>query len=364
MSFVIRGLGTAVPDTILPQAEAERVTQILCGDKPEYADVLDALYRQTGIASRRLAMPRAVVDDALNGTRTTGSPFLPSGKPNDPGPTTRQRMQAYAGWAPPLAERAARSALADSGFSPAQVTHLVTVSCTGFSAPGVDFALIKRLGLAPTVVRTHIGFMGCHGALNGLKAARAYAAEDPSAVVLTCAVELCSLHFHYNWNPKRLVANALFGDGAGAVVGTRAGDGWDCKASGSCVFPDSEGLMTWDIGDHGFDMTLSTRVPNLIRANLRAWLEGWLAKSGVRLADVRSWAVHPGGPRVLTDVEAALDLEPGSTGVSREVLAEFGNMSSPTVLFLIERLRQRGARLPCVAIGFGPGLVAEAALFV
>jgi predicted naringenin-chalcone synthase len=367
MSFVIRGLGTALPPTVVSQAEAEAVTRNLCRLGPDESALLATLYRHTGIRERHVLFDRQVVRDVIEGTRHSGSVFLPSEKPGDLGPTTSQRMAVYEEHALPLAERAARAALEPSGVRPGDVTHLVTVSCTGFSAPGVDIALIKRLGLGPGVQRTHVGFMGCHGALNGLRVAAAYTGADPAACVLLCAVELCSLHFHYQWNPKRLVANALFADAAGAVVGTGgpAGpDGWRVAASGSCLFPDSEYAMTWDIGDHGFDMTLSTRVPNLIRANLRPWLENWLGGHGLTLGQIASWAVHPGGPRVLTDIEVALGLTAGATDVSREVLAECGNVSSATVVFLLERLRRQNAPRPCVALGFGPGLVVEAALFV
>jgi predicted naringenin-chalcone synthase len=273
-------------------------------------------------------------------------------------------MATYEDKALPLALRAAEAALNDGGIDPSQVTHLVTISCTGFAAPGVDIGLMKRLKLPPTTERTHVGFMGCHAAINGLRVAQAFGDADPAARVLMCAVELCSLHYHYGWNPKRMVANALFADGAAAVVGGKDPDDnhWNVAATGSCLFPDCESAMTWHIGDHGFDMTLSTRVPNMIAANLRPWLEHWLGKSHLRLSDIAAWAIHPGGPRVLTDVENALDLTPDLTAVSREVLGECGNMSSPTVLFLIDRLRRRGAPRPCVALGFGPGLVAEAAL--
>jgi predicted naringenin-chalcone synthase len=121
--------------------------------------------------------------------------------------------------------------------------------------------------------------------------------------------------------------------------------------------------MTWGIGDHGFEMTLATRVPGLIARHLRPWLESWLRDQGLELGRVASWAIHPGGPRILSAAVAALGLAPDVTAVSREVLSECGNMSSPTVLFILERLRIRQAPRPCVALGFGPGLVAEAALF-
>jgi len=232
----------------------------------------------------------------------------------------------------------------------------------------VDVALIKGLDLPATVERSHIGFMGCHGAVNGLRVARGFAGADGRARVLVCAVELCSLHYHYGWDPKKMVANALFADGAAAVVGAgdmaAPPDAWRLAATGSCVFPDSEYAMTWHIGDHGFEMTLSTRVPGLIGRHLRPWLAQWLGQNGLGLGDVHSWAVHPGGPRILSAVEESLGLDRAALDLSREVLAACGNMSSPTLLFILERLRRRQARRPCVALAFGPGLVAEAALFV
>jgi predicted naringenin-chalcone synthase len=230
-------------------------------------------------------------------------------------------------------------------------------------APGFDFDVIRELGLPATVARTHVGFMGCHGALNGLRVARAFAA-DPHARVLTCAVELCSLHYHYGWDPERMVANALFADGAAAVVGAGSGPAgaWRLVANGSVVIPNSADAMSWSVGDHGFEMTLSRAVPQLIGTHLRPWLVEWLAGQGVALADVAGWAVHPGGPRVLDAVVQALDLDAAALEASRSVLADYGNMSSPTVLFIVERLMRRRLTGPVVMLGFGPGLVAEAAL--
>ena len=195
----------------------------------------------------------------------------------------------------------------------------MTVSCTGFAAPGVDVGLIKGLGLKPTTVRTNVGFMGCHGAINGLRAAAGYTGSDPKARVLLCCVELSSLHFYYGWNPKRMVGNALFADGSAAVVGTPpAGKAdWTVAATGSCLFADSEHAMSWNVGDHGFDMTLSSKVPNMIQANLRPWLEQWLGDNGLTIPEVGSWAVHPGGPKILASVEESLGLPKGVTDVSR-----------------------------------------------
>ena len=366
MGLAILGMGTAVPATQLEQSKAEAVAHAVCCRNEVQKQILSVLYRQSGIIHRHVVFSPEIVRDVLEGKRSSESPFLPDGVSED-GPTTRQRMSQYATDALPLAERAARQALDASGLDGDAITHLVTVSCTGFQAPGVDVGLIQRLGLSSEVQRTHVGFMGCHGALNALRTARAFAAEDPAARVMVCAVELCSLHYYYRWNPKKLVSNAIFADGAAALVGACAAPGgrgqWVCRASGSQLFPDSAGAMTWDIGDHGFDMTLSTRVPNLIAANLRSFLNRWLSRLGLNIEEVASWAIHPGGPRILTDIEKALGISARATEVSREVLSEFGNMSSPTVLFVVDRLRKRHAPRPCVAIGFGPGLVVETALF-
>jgi predicted naringenin-chalcone synthase len=366
MSLAITSIGVALPGTAVRQDEAMRIARALCCRTEEQATWLPAMYEGTGVETRHLVFDPELVRDVLDGTRHSGSVFLPSGAEGDRGPTTAQRLEHYARLAPPLAVRAAGAALAGAGVPPAEFTHLVTVSCTGFVAPGVDRALIAGLGLPATVQRVHVGYMGCHGAVNGLRVASAFAAE-PRARVLLCAVELCSLHYYYGWDPSKLIANALFADGAAAVVGVPAAEGpaeaWRLRGTGSCLVPDSADAMTWTVGDHGFEMTLSRRVPGLIARHLRPWLESWLARHDVPLSAVASWAVHPGGPRILTAVEEALGLPGGALWASREVLRDCGNLSSPTVLLILDRLRAAGAPRPCLALGFGPGLMAEAALF-
>lgn len=306
-----------------------------------------------------------MAQDILDGTRHSESVFLPSAE-HGPGPTTAARMRYYSVRVVPLTLRAARQALERAATPAETITHLVTVSCTGFAAPGVDAGLIQQLPLPPTVARTHIGFMGCHGSINALRVAKAFADSDPSARVLICAVELCSIHFHYGMDPQKLVANALFADGAAAVVGVAGDaaphDAWRVTATGSCLLPNSGAAMSWGIGDHGFDMQVSPRVPGYIARSLKPWLTNWLDQHGLNVSNVRSWAVHPGGPRILSAVEESLALDRDALAVSREVLAECGNMSSPTVLFIVNRLRNRDAPRPCVLLGFGPGLAAEAAL--
>ena len=221
MSFAILGLGTAVPNTAVNQEEGQKAARTLSCRTAEQVTWLRSIYENAGVQTRHLVLGAEVVQDFVQGTRHSGSVFLPSGTPDDLGPTTAQRVQQYAADAGPLALRAARQALEKSGCGPAEITHLVTVSCTGFRAPGVDVELIQGLGLPAGTQRTHVGYMGCHGALNGLRVARAFTGADPDARVLLCAVELCSLHYFYQWEPQRIIANALFADGAAAVVGRR-----------------------------------------------------------------------------------------------------------------------------------------------
>ena len=360
MSFVIGGMGTALPEQQVEQARAAELTSRLSGHDDAQTRRLAALYRRSGVQTRHVAL----LDQLdLDEPRTTA---------DSQGPTTQARMQHYEAAVSPLALAASRRALGSSEIDPATISHLITVSCTGFHAPGFDLALIAGLGLDPGVSRTHVGFMGCHAALNGLKVARAFATAEPSARVLVCAAELCSLHFQYGWDADRAVSNALFGDGAAAVVGFHAGssespDGrglrWRLRGSGSTVMPETSDAMSWRIGDHGFTMTLSPQVARHITANLRPWLEGWLSQYELTLAEIGSWAIHPGGPRILDAVEGSLGLNAKALATSRAVLASCGNMSSPTVLFILDQLQRQAAPLPCVALGFGPGLVIEAALF-
>ena len=148
------------------------------------------------------------------------------------------------------------------------------------------------------------------------------------------------------------------------MVGRRGDPGnLTLRASGSCLIPDSADEMGWHVGENGFEMTLTRKVPGLIARHLRPWLDSWLGDNGLSLADVKSWAVHPGGPKIVSAVDESLELPADALAVSRAVMNEYGNMSSPTVLFVLDRLRKLNAPRPCVALGFGPGLVAEAALF-
>ena len=358
MPLTLHGIGTAVPTQSLSQAEALEVAHRINAESPEQARLMDRIYQKTKVLNRGSVLLGKEADGGMNRKRLS---FYGTESPG-----TEERMQAFGEHAGQLALQAACEALNDSGFRPSAITHLVTVSCTGFQSPGVDLFLIDKLGLSAAVQRTHVGFMGCHGALNGLRVAHAFAEMDPSSVVLLCAVELCSLHMSYGWHPEQVVANALFADGAAAVVGSAGPPRSDrdlvLQGSGSMVIPDSADLMHWEIGDHGFSMGLSPLVPATVGAALFPWLQDWLQTRAVDLSEIRSWAVHPGGPKILSTCAEALGLDPELLDDSRVVLQDHGNMSSATILFILERLRRRSVAGPCLALAFGPGLSAELAL--
>ena len=377
MVLALLGLATAQPSTRVDQRRAAAFAASKCCATPQQQRLLDSIYRHAAVQQRASVLAdldaNAPSHEAGNGSPNgRHKPFYPERDDvNDRGPAVRQRMRAYDQYALPLARRAAEQALEQADIQPDRIRQLVTVTCTGFVSPGMDVQLIDALMLSPGVGRTTIGFMGCHGAINGLRVAQALAESQPGAAVLLCAVELCSLHFQYGWDAQRTVANALFADGAAAVVGiaqdNRRADAprpWRVAATGSCLLPNSRDAMTWTIGDHGFEMTLSPDVPRLIQSHLKTWLTGWLAERALTIGDIGSWAVHPGGPRVLDAVEDALGLDDQALAESRNVLGQCGNMSSPTVLFIADRLQRHNAPRPCVMLAFGPGLVAEAALLI
>ncbi len=353
----ILGIGTATPMAVLQERILDVAMDLGCHG-PEQRAWLKRLSLRSGIESRGSVLACGDDDDLESPRRF----YPPATGPNDRGPTTAARMDRYAQEAPVLALQAAAAALEDSQVNPGQVTHLITASCTGFFSPGLDAILIEKLSLPRDVRRLHVGFMGCHAAFNALAAARD-AAANPRAKVLVCCVELCSLHLAYGTDPGKLVANALFADGAAAaVIGHASGAGdWCLRDFSSYLIPDSPDAMTWTIGDHGFEMTLSAGVPAIIRKHLGRWCESWLARHDLTIADIAGWAIHPGGPKILAAVGEALELDAEDLRFSRAVLARHGNMSSATILFI---LREMGGEIsgPCVAIGLGPGLTAEGML--
>jgi predicted naringenin-chalcone synthase len=276
-------------------------------------------------------------------------------------PETPERMEIFERMAPRLA-RCALDKLRLTAAERAGITHVLVTSCTGLYAPGLDFDVVDHLGLDTGVERTVIGFMGCYAAINGLKQARHIVRSEPQAKVLMLNLELCTLHLQETQELEQVLSFLVFADGCAAALISAEASGFAMDSFRSVLIPATRELITWKIRGLGFDMMLSGKVPGEIGKALR---EVGGAVLGERaLEDVSLWGVHPGGKSVLDAVERGLGLSEESLWASREVLERFGNMSSATVMFVLERLMQKAqsGEQGC-AMSFGPGLTAETMLF-
>lgn len=290
-------------------------------------------------------------------------------------PSTKTRNEVYAEEGTKLFVEAARKALeAAPGVEAADVTHVVTVSCTGFFAPGPDYKVVRALDLKPSVQRYHLGFMGCYAAFPALRSAKAFCDADPDAVVLVISAELCSLHVRSSNNPDTIVGSSLFADGAAAAIISARDIPLDGPALTldhfeTVLTPVGEESMAWNIGDEGFEMVLGTYVPHIIDDHIVGALEPLLARDeslkGLDYSDIEHWAIHPGGRSILDKVEAKLRLTPEQLVPARETLRDYGNMSSATVMFVLKNILDQpatdGNNRIC-SMAFGPGLTVETAL--
>ena len=277
-------------------------------------------------------------------------------------PGTAQRMDMFAATAPLLAQQAVDAL--DLGEERERITHLIVTTCTGFSAPGMDLEIIARCGLSSSIERTIIGFMGCYAAINALKQARHIVRSEPRARILIVNIELCTLHLKETKDLEKLLSFCLWGDGCAAALVSAEPLGIGLDGFRALVTADSRDLMTWSVRNDGFDMVLSGKVPAAIHDTLSE--HAGLILGDKSTAEVDLWAIHPGGRSVLDAVEKALCLAPEALLPSREVLRENGNMSSATVMFVLERmLRDADAAPPKLgcAMAFGPGLTAETMMF-
>lgn len=275
-------------------------------------------------------------------------------------PQTARRMQAFEQFAPRLA-RCALDKLNLSEQERLSISHVIVTSCTGLYAPGLDFDIVAHLNLSPSVERTMIGFMGCYAAINALKTAHHIVRSVENAGVLILSLELCTLHMQETENLEQLLSFLLFADGCAAYLVSARPAGLAIDSFTALTIPETSGLITWRIRELGFDMQLSGRVPGEIRRELS------LAGSRITRCDPQSidlWAVHPGGRTILDSVEQGLGLSPEALCDSRKVLASFGNMSSASVMFVLEQIMRhaRAGERGC-AISFGPGVTAETMLF-
>ncbi len=367
MTASIIGIGTAVPPGQAPQPQVyEFMSRVLKASHPEtnvdrYLKFMEQIYAHSGIERRH-----GVIQDYM-----TLNPdefiFFPKNWALEPFPPTSKRMEIYEHESVELAFIAAQKAIQDAGIAAADITHLIINTCTGFFAPGPDVALMKRLDLNPNTQRLIIGFMGCCAGFHGMRSAKHIIDSHPDAVVLHINIELCSLHFQKDVSRQTIIANSLFADGCSVVVyggNHRFNHGIEIMETQSVVIPDCEDQMTWRIHDTGFIMTLDAAVPKTIRRETRNFLGALWKQAGISQDDMAAWAVHPGGKKIVESVEEALALHPQDTECSYHVLRNYGNMSSATLFFVVDRLRQTGLRSGYItAMGFGPGLVIEGAVF-
>jgi predicted naringenin-chalcone synthase len=348
----INRVATAVPPYDVHDAFRRFARSLLSDDRRDSL-LFQRMADKSGIEHRYSCLAPSNLPD---GDRVEIEAFYPRGD----FPDTAVRMRWFEQHAPALAQAAVDRL--QFGAERDRITHLLITCCTGFSAPGLDLELIERCRLPNTVERTTIGFMGCYAAINALKLARHIVRSEASARVLIVNLELCTLHLKDTTDLEQILSFLLFGDGCAASIVSADPVGAALDSFHAVLVPGTRGLITWNIREAGFDMVLSGGVPIAIHDGLREHGNEILA--GASVASIDLWAVHPGGRTVLDAVERALDLAPTALTSSRDILRRYGNMSSATVMFVLDNLLRSGAR-GCTgcSMSFGPGLIAETMLF-
>ncbi len=323
----------------LPEAEARK---------------LRFLYTKSGIDQRYSVLPD--YSKAASEWR-----FYTPSENMEPFPTLEQRMAVYHKQAPLLSVDAIRDCLHHSHL-PINVTHLITVSCTGMSAPGLDLQVMEMMDFEKTIFRTSVNFMGCYAAIHALKLADAICRSEATAQVLIVCTELCTLHFQREATMDNLSSSLLFGDGAAAalvVAKESAATGLTIDSFYSEIIPKGKRDMAWELSSSGFLMTLSGYIPDLIEEDFKAIVGRALAREGGVPDEVSHWCIHPGGKRLLQAIEKTMSFTDGQLQGSHDVLKETGNLSSATILFVLKRLLQQKNIPKLFGAAFGPGLTVE-----
>jgi alpha-pyrone synthase len=357
MGAYITSFGTSLPEYRVSQKKLARFMSTnleLDGTKKKEMEVL---FRASGIDTRY-----TVLKDYS--TEKGDFIFFPNTKGLEPFPSVSSRMKVFRKEALKLSLDASRKCIGSSSID--SISHLITVSCTGMYAPGLDFDLVKYLGLSHSVKRTSINFMGCYAAFNALKLANDICKANKGAKVLIASVELCSIHFQKDADLDTMLANALFGDGAASmIVEGEATNSINLKIENfHCdLMIEGEQEMTWGIGDHGFEMTLSTYVPDLIKKGVKSLIDNLLTSLELSTSQIQHFAIHPGGKKILEVIEAELNISKEDNKHAYQVMKNYGNMSSPTILFVLERifleLEEKDKNSNILGLAFGPGLTLE-----
>lgn len=344
----INRIGTAVPPHDVHRKFLDYVPQMLSDQRKRR--LLSRMAERSQIEHRYSVMAPSPDADRLD----SAGIFLPRAFP-----CTRDRMGIYERHASALAlQGIAALGLADQE----RPTHLIVTTCTGLHAPGIDLEIMRRLGLDEGIERTVVGFMGCYAAINGLKLARHIVRSDPVARVLMVNVELCTLHLQWTEDLEELLSFMIFADGCAATLISAEPSGLEILGFDASVVPDTEGEITWRVGGQGFDMRLAGTVPGILGRALPGIVDG--LRNRFRVNDLSLWAVHPGGRSILDAAETSLGLPAEALAPSRRVLRDYGNMSSPTVMFVLKDLMDIAADGQAgAALAFGPGLTAETMVF-
>ncbi|MEP7374456.1 MAG: type III polyketide synthase [Chitinophagaceae bacterium] len=352
MSKIV-SIGTAVPEYQHRQEDIldfmQRVYALDEGDRRK----LRFLYRQGGIDTRYSVIP----DYSQNANSWQ---FYSPSENLEPFPNLEQRMEWYQEQAAQLSLRAIRKCVENFAGN---ITHLITVSCTGMSAPGLDLELLELLELPATTFRTSVNFMGCYAAIHALKIADAFCRTDRSANVLIVCTELCTLHFQKEHTIDNMTSSMLFSDGAAAVLvtGNNESKGLSIDHFYSTVAVKGKKDMAWELSSKGFLMTLSGYIPELIEEDFNSLVTNAVTAAGLKKEDITQWCIHPGGKKILEAVHKSLEFTNGQLENCYSVLKEYGNMSSPTVLFVLEKIMKEKMEAPGKIFGaaFGPGITME-----
>jgi alkylresorcinol/alkylpyrone synthase len=333
-------LATAVPEHVITQKQAAEASARLFADRFKDFRHLARVFDNAGIEKRHAARPLSWFDEYHG---------------------WQDRMEAYVEVASALFVEAATKALLQAGLRPSDVDCIVTISSTGLATPSLDAQLAGKMGFRSDIERVPVFGLGCAAGVSGFAIASRLTKGRPGATVLFVAIELCTLAFRLDELTRpNIIATALFGDGAAACV-LRAGAGGlaEVESTGEHLFPDTLDIMGWKIDDTGFGIVLAQSLPPFAERELGPAIDGILARNGLSRPDIGRFICHPGGTKVLAAMESTLSMEPGTLDHERAVLAEYGNMSSPTVLFVLERALRAGLPERAAMIAMGPGFAAS-----
>ncbi len=356
MSKII-SIGTATPAHKHRQEDILQFMQHVYAMNETDKRKLKFLYHQSGIDTRY-----SVVADYNKNIKDWK--FYPHSENLEPFPSLELRMIWYSKYAPPLSVDAIRKCI--DGHVPAKdITHLITVSCTGMSAPGLDLQVMELMDLPKNIYRSSVNFMGCYAAIHAMKMADAICKSEPAARVVIVCTELCTLHFQRDPTPDNIASSLLFADGAAAVLITHDNfeqQGYHIDDFYAEVVPKGKKDMAWELSSTGFLMTLSGYVPDLIEEDFEYLVDRALHHSNKTRQDITNWCIHPGGKRIVDSIGKTLQLPANALQHSYHIMKEYGNMSSPTILFVLKAILQQtrgGDKQTIFGAAFGPGLTME-----